>query len=162
MSARGNEPDLDAAAANARELLLDRDGEQWVEPHEITDMASPDLIAARDVLALVGRVRDLEAKLERAEEVRGESEARATRLLGEWEAAEARVRDLETKRDEYGDLAARRQAMLLAAEARVAQLETALANLLTEFDEDAGMSVSINTLAKARAVLVSAGQGGTP
>lgn len=72
MTAPSSRPDstarelADTVRDNALSLLRDRDGEQWIEPHEITDRASPDLIAARDVLALLAQVERLEALVARS------------------------------------------------------------------------------------------------
>lgn len=51
---------------NAMSLFRDKDGEQWAEAHEITDQASPDLRAARDVLALLAEVERLECERDEA------------------------------------------------------------------------------------------------
>lgn len=66
MTAAGD--NLDRIEANARQYLTTPDyPDGWIEPHEITDAASPDLILARDVLALVEVARAAQEYLEHTE-----------------------------------------------------------------------------------------------
>jgi len=77
----------------------------------------------------------------------------------ELDALRAERDSLRDQRDALNNLLDATQDRLAAAEARVEAPTEALRDLLTEFDEDAGMSVSIHTMARARAALAAARPG---
>lgn len=57
--------DRQAMRENALSIFVDRDGEVWIEAHEVSDAASPDLMAARDVLSLLDALAAAEAERDR-------------------------------------------------------------------------------------------------